>query len=159
MMGEDTLFIRRMTESDIAAVHEIERLSIAPPWTRQGFVDGLRNENAHFYVAEAERSGDGAEQERQVVGYCGLYTAADEGEISNIAVHPQWRGMGIADQILQTVLTDARENGTTQIFLEVRESNVPAIQLYEKHGFAAQGIRKNFYRDPKEHAVVMCCAL
>ena len=143
--------IRKMTVLDVEAVHEIECLSITPPWTKQGFEDGLANENAVFFVAE---STDG-----KILGYCGLYFAADEGEITNVAVHPDCRRCGIGDQIIEAVSADAKERGLARIFLEVRASNVAAQRLYEKHGFVAQGIRKNFYREPKEDAIVMACSL
>lgn len=147
---EQQMIIRKMKPEDIDAVHEIECLSITPPWTKQGFADGLANENACFYVAQTDV---------QVVGYCGLYFAADEGEITNVAVHPAWRKQGIADEIISAVLKDAQEKKLTQIFLEVRASNVPAQKLYEKHGFEPQGVRKNFYRNPKEDAIIMACFL
>lgn len=149
MKNNSSILVRKMTNRDVDAVHEIELLSITPPWSRQGFVDALANENAVFYVAEAEG---------QVVGYCGLYFAADEGEITNVAVMPDWRGCGIADQILEAVFEDAKEKQLSQIFLEVRASNIPAQKLYEKHGFTSCGIRKNFYREPKEDAIVMMCS-
>lgn len=140
------MIVREMTVQDIDAVHQIECASITPPWSKQGFADGLANENAIFFVAETEGT---------VVGYCGLYFAADEGEITNVAVDSQWRQRGIADRILEAVFEDADRKQLSQIFLEVRASNIPAQKLYEKHGFESQGIRKNFYRDPKEDAIVM----
>lgn len=162
MSETQTVIVRKMTTTDIDEVHQIEQMSITPPWTKQGFADGLANENAVFYVAEVNHLAQREEndtQSRRIVGYCGLYFAADEGEITNVAVDPMWRKRGMADRILQSVLTDAREKNLSQIFLEVRASNTPAQKLYEKHGFEPQGIRKNFYREPKEDAIVMCCFL
>ena len=178
------VLIRNMLETDIEAVYEIETQSITPPWSRQGFADALANDNAVFYVAEicdemhsasnwngdcispsSEQEADGNrpvlknEQKKKVVGYCGLYIAADEGEITNVAVSPAWRGMGIADQILAVVRGDAKVRQVARIYLEVRESNLPARNLYEKHGFEAAGLRKNFYREPTENAIVMMCSL
>lgn len=144
--------IRQMSASDITAVHQIECLSITPPWTEQGFAGALANENACFYVAESLDS-------YEILGYCGLYFAADEGEITNVAVHPKHRREGVADQILATVLQDAVQRKLSQIFLEVRASNTAAKKLYEKHGFEFQGVRRNFYRNPKEDAIVMACFL
>ena len=145
MQNSRAIVVRQMTLADVDAVHQIETLSITPPWTKQGFVDGLANANAKFYVAERN----------QIVGYCGLYFAADEGEITNVAVSPECRGRGIADAIIEHVLMDTCVMGLSQIFLEVRASNIPAQGLYQKHGFVSQGIRKNFYREPKEDAIVM----
>lgn len=167
MQSSRTIVVRKMNLSDVDAVHEIENLSITPPWSKQGFVDGLANENADFYVAEAieeviQNADSGSamcDSKKRVVGYCGLYFAADEGEITNVAVLPKCRGNGIADQILTAAFADAREKGLAQIFLEVRASNIPAQKLYEKHGFVSCGIRKNFYREPKEDAIVMMLSL
>lgn len=144
--------IRKMVPEDIPAVYEIECRSITPPWTKQGFVDALANENAVFYVAEHL-------EKKHILGYCGMYFAADEGEITNVAVHPDYRKQGVADQIIAAILQDGVQKGLTQIFLEVRASNAPAQKLYEKHGFKGQGVRKNFYRDPKEDAIVMAAFL
>ena len=101
-----------------------------------------------------------AEDTQQVpVGYCGIYLSLDEGEITNVAVRPECRKQGIADAILDTAFMEAQKRGAEKIYLEVRQSNIPAQQLYEKHGFESCGLRKNFYRKPTEHAIVMCCDL
>lgn len=160
--------VRKMNLSDVDAVHEIDIKSITPSWPRQGFVEALQNENAVFYVAEVCLGKDSKTESAgrkdvdasvMVVGYCGVYFAADEGEITNVAVDPAWRKLGIADKLLAVVLANAKLSGCATIFLEVRESNLSAQRLYEKHGFENMGLRKNFYREPQEHAVVMCCSL
>ena len=82
--------------------------------------------------------------------------AADEGEITNVAVKPEFRRCHIADEMLQALLSDSEAGGIRYIYLEVRVSNAAAIGLYEKHGFTRKGIRKNFYEKPQEDAYVMC---
>lgn len=167
MQNSSKIIVRSMNLSDVDAVHAIETASITPPWTKQGFADGLANENARFYVVEMISKEDNTPEhcesvgvdEKMLVAYCGLYFAADEGEITNVAVLPECRRQGVADALLEHVLDAAHKLGLSQIFLEVRASNVPAQELYKKHGFIHQGIRKNFYRDPKEDAVVMMCCL
>lgn len=116
------------------------------PWNRQGFAEALFLDNACFLVAV---------QEDTVLGYCGFYMAADEGEIINVAVRPQSQRQGIADQLMRAMLAEGRANGVSRFFLEVRVSNQAAIHLYEKHGFVRQGIRKHFYILPEEDAYVM----
>ena len=103
-------------------------------------------ENACFLLAEEENA---------ILGYCGLYMAADEGEIINVAVCPKFRKKGIGDLLLTALIEEGHRNGVCRFFLEVRVSNAAAICLYEKHGFVRQGIRKNFYQDIHEDAYVM----
>ena len=140
------LEIKRMTKEHLTSVAEIEAEVFSVPWTKQGFADTLTMENVIFLVAEDEGA---------VVGYCGIYLAADEGEITNVAVSPFWRRKGIADMLLRNLLDQAKKRGIIRFILEVRCSNKPAIELYQKYGFKTQGIRKNFYDKPKEDAYVM----
>ncbi|MCF2642977.1 MAG: ribosomal protein S18-alanine N-acetyltransferase [Lachnospiraceae bacterium] len=140
------LEIKRMTKEHLTSVAEIEAEVFSVPWTRQGFADTLTMENVIFLVAEEEGT---------VVGYCGIYLAADEGEITNVAVSPFRRRKGIADRLLGNLLEQAKKRGIIRFVLEVRCSNEPAISLYEKYGFKIQGIRKNFYDKPQEDAYVM----
>lgn len=142
------LLIREMTESDIPQVAAIEAESICPPWSEQSFQSAVAQPSNLFLVAETE---DG------IAGYCGMYTAADEGEITNVAVKKVYRKQGIGSRLMEAVTAAAIERGLTQIILEVRESNLSAKKLYIKHGFQPCGKRKNFYHDPDEDAVVMIC--
>ena len=91
----------------------------------------------------------------KVVGYCGYYFAADEAEITNIAVDSEYRNKGIAYQIMNSVFEKCISRNTRSMYLEVRKSNIYAIMLYKKSGFIESGIRKNFYSKPKEDALVM----
>lgn len=138
--------IRFMTVSDISAVSEIEKKSFSLPWSEKSFEESIGLSHTIFLVAE---------QKQQILGYCGMYQVFDEGDITNIAVLPEYRGMGIAGRLLEALFGYSAERGIADITLEVRESNAPAIHLYEKYGFERVGIRKNFYEKPVEHAVIM----
>ncbi len=140
------LQIRRMTEPDLDQVAAIAAAVFVSPWSRQGFAEALPMENACFLLAVENDT---------VLGYCGLYMAADEGEIINVAVRPDFQQQGIADKLLQELIAEGGRNGVHRFFLEVRVSNEAAIHLYEKHGFIRQGIRKDFYKELHEDAYVM----
>ena len=138
--------IIKMEESHIADVAEIEAEAFSAPWSAKSFNDTLTMEHALFYVALAEG---------EVVGYCGLYLAADEGEITNVAAAPGWRRQKIAQRLLQKTMAEAHDRGAQRIFLEVRTQNAPAVGLYQKAGFHTVGIRKNYYQRPLDDALVM----
>lgn len=138
--------IDRMREQDLSQVAALERQLFSEPWSEQGFRDTLGMDGVIFLVA---RDGE------KCMGYCGIYLAADEGEITNVAVHPDYRRKGIGSSLLQQLLQQAKEWGATHIFLEVRSSNEGAQMLYENFGFAVCGVRKNFYQMPTEDACVM----
>ena len=144
------MILREMLIDDLEQVMEIERELFHVPWTREGFFTFLTREDAMFLVVE---------EKGQILGYCGLLMVLDEGDITNVAVRPDYRKQGIADAILTEVLSEAWKRGAQTIYLEVRQRNIPAQKLYEKHGFVSCGIRKNFYRKPTEHAIVMSCDL
>ena len=140
------LTIQRMNREHLEAVAAIEADVFSTPWTKQGFADTLNMENVMFFVAV---------ENGNVVGYCGIYLAADEGEFTNVAVSSTYRRMGIADMLLKNLLKEATQKGAVRFILEVRCSNRPAIQLYKKFGFEIQGKRKDFYEKPKEDAYIM----
>ena len=140
------LQVREMMESDLSQVAEIAKAGFARPWSRQGFAEALLLDNACFLVAVDE--GD-------VLGYSGIYMAADEGEIINIAVSPKVQRRGVGKKLMSELLFEGRKNGICRFFLEVRVSNVAAIHLYESFGFAIQGVRKNFYKEINEDAYLM----
>lgn len=138
--------IDKMQEEDLDAVAAIEAQVFSMPWSKKGFADTLSMRNVIFLIAKE----DGV-----VKGYCGIYLAADEGEITNVAVAPAFRRQQVASHLLEKLLKMAKQEGTRRFILEVRCSNEPAIHLYEKYGFLVQGIRKGFYEQPKEDAYVM----
>lgn len=139
--------IRPMRVKDIDAILEIERLSFTTPWSRSAFLSELvENERAYYQVAWVGR---------QIAGYLGMWLVADEGHITNIAVHPRWRKLGVASRLLLAAAEVARERGALRLTLEVRVSNDAAQRLYRKHGFLPVGIRKSYYRDNNEDALIM----
>lgn len=138
--------IRLMTKDDLSSVASIERNIFSIPWSEKAFEDSLKNDNTIYVVTE--KDGD-------IAGYCGIYISFNEGNITNVAVLPECRRQGIAENMLMYILALAKEKGITDIILEVRETNVSAIALYEKIGFKEAGIRKNFYQKPTENALIM----
>ena len=92
-------------------------------------------------------------------GYGGLLTVLDEGQITNIAVHPNFRGMGVGKAILEKLIFESESRGIREISLEVRQSNLPAKALYQSYGFEIAGVRKGFYRHPAEDGLVMILSL
>ncbi|HHV74838.1 ribosomal-protein-alanine N-acetyltransferase [Thermoanaerobacterium sp. PSU-2] len=139
--------IRPMVKSDIDKVMEIEYLSFSVPWSFESFVmEVTKNSCAHYIVAEV----DG-----KVAGYGGFWVVVDEGHITNIAVHPDFRGKGVGSAIVEGLIELAKNKGITSMTLEVRESNLVAQSLYKKYGFRPVGKRRGYYQDNNEDAVIM----
>lgn len=123
-------------------VANIERICFAHPWSKQDLKNQLDLNTSHFLVAV---------EDGRAVGYMGLQVFSGEGYVTNVAVLPQYRQRGIAKALIDKAL----QNDMCFITLEVRESNTPAIRLYEKAGFKNVGTRPNFYTDPVENAIIM----
>ncbi len=139
------MILRRMTEADLDKVAEMEKEIFSTPWSKAGFEESLRQSYSHFYVVVMD----------DIVGYCGVHNLGGDGEISNVAVDEKYRGKGIAYEMLQFAMNEMRKEGVEAFTLEVRASNTPAIKLYEKLGFSNAGVRKNFYENPTEDAIIM----
>ena len=135
-----------MGREHLDAVCNLEELCFSVPWTRGMFGEELSFSFAAYYVAET-----GGE----IVGYGGIHIAADEGNITNIAVRPDMRRQGIAKKLLEHIINAAERAGVKYMTLEVRESNTPARELYSRFGFTDAGRRGRYYVDPAEDAVVM----
>ena len=133
----------------LAAVAELEASCFSEPWSR----------DALSLLLTEQASGVVLMQNGAVVAYGGVLWAPDEGQITNIAVSPDFRRRGFGEQILQALILLAKEKGALQLVLEVRASNEAAITLYEKSGFLMVGRRKAFYRAPREDALVMVLSL
>ncbi|MCD8217659.1 MAG: ribosomal protein S18-alanine N-acetyltransferase [Clostridiales bacterium] len=158
-MAEQIFYIRKMRCEDVPAVTALDRSVFSEPWTEAGFFSALAQEGNVFLVATsaaAERENGVSEK---VIGYCGLYVSADEGDITNVAVASQHRRGGVAAALIEEVKAAAGQRGVKQIFLEVRESNRAAQNLYLGAGFEFCGRRKSFYRKPTEDALLMTCRL
>ena len=137
-------------EELLPQIQKIEQQSFSVPWTEAMLRLQLSPDSHVFLTAEAEGT---------VVGYVGLMYVLDEGYISNVAVHPDWRRRGAADALLTALEARAKKLLLSFLTLEVRESNAPAIALYEKHGYRAVGRRKNYYEKPTEDAILMTLKL
>ncbi|HIY21632.1 MAG TPA: ribosomal protein S18-alanine N-acetyltransferase [Candidatus Flavonifractor merdigallinarum] len=135
-----------MDRGHIPAIAALERACFSRPWSEGALEEELYNDTACFLVAEGE---DGS-----VLGYAGLHVILDEGYIDNVAVDPAYRRQGVADALLDVFCRFGAEK-LAFLTLEVRESNAPAIALYEKHGFYTVGRRKDYYDDPKEDALLL----
>ena len=133
--------------ADIDAVARLESVAFADPWTRQAFEAALRERHARFRVARAP---DGS-----VVGYLIAWFVLDEAEIANVAVVPTARRRGIARALLEGVIAEARTSRIVRVFLEVRESNTAARELYASMGFMPIARRPRYYRKPVEDAIVL----
>lgn len=140
--------IRPMTENDAKAVAEISSLSFSSPWSTQSYIDEIKNPVSLYLVAAAED---------KIIGFIGTWNVLDESHITNVAVHPDFRKLSIGSLLLENLINVCQENYGTKIFdLEVRKSNIPAQKLYTKYNFKENGIRKAYYADNKEDAVLMC---
>lgn len=138
--------IKRLSEENSAAVAEIEKLCFSHPWSEATVSSEIKSGFADFF---------GAFCKDKLAGYIGGRTIAGETEIFNVAVAPEFRRNGMADALIKKFIEAVREKETQVIFLEVRTSNLGAINLYEKNGFVFCGIRKDYYTDPKENAILM----
>jgi ribosomal-protein-alanine N-acetyltransferase len=141
-----TMKIEPMQSAHIASVAELERVSFSVPWSENGLRDELDNENAHFLVA---LSGD------KLLGYMGVHEICGEAYITNVAVFPEYRRLGIGEALIDAATHGAESRGCEFITLEVRVSNTPAIELYKKEGYNVVGQRKKFYSNPTEDAFIM----
>lgn len=136
-----------MTGDHLDQVADIEKLCFSDPWSRRMLSEHLENECAATLVAQGA---DGT-----VLGYAGLLVVLDEGYITNVAVRPEYRRQGIASELLEVFRRFGEGNHMAFLTLEVRASNTAARALYQKHGYAEVGCRKNYYEHPKEDAIIM----
>ena len=150
----ETYTVRPMEERDLPQVASIEKLIFSRPWSREGFGAALSMPDNLYVVAveEGERNGDPGET---VIGYCGLYASFDEGEIVNVAVHPDHRRQKAAQKMLRCLIMEGTKRGLERFILEVRAGNLAAVRLYETLGFVKLGVRKHFYEAPTEDALIM----
>ncbi len=137
---------RNIKEDDIPKIVAIENETFSDAWTTQNLCETYHQEQAFISVAEA----DG-----ELVGYCIIYYVLDEGEMVRIAIDQKFRHQGIGQALLNYTGEVCQEKGVCKILLEVRESNVEARRFYVNYGFKEDGIRKKFYDNPKEDAVLM----
>ncbi len=140
--------IELMRIEDLEAVLEIEEVSFPTPWSRNSFLYELtENQRAIYLVAKNEFN--------KVVGYIGMWVVFDEGHITNLAAHPLYRRQGVGRTLLNELVAVARRNGVQYLTLEVRRSNLSAQDLYQKIGFVHMGVRRKYYLDNREDALIM----
>lgn len=134
--------IQKLTPDYVSAVAAIEKRCFSNPWSETAVNAELENHCSEIYIALVDGT---------AAGYANIYTVLDEMDIVRVAVLPEYRRQGIAAEMLKTVL--AEKQGT--VYLDVRESNHPAISLYKSLGFVDTGVRKNYYTNPTENAILM----
>ena len=140
------VIIKPLTDEYVDQVCVLEEEAFSMPWHKESFLEMIANENACYLVALAGE---------EVVASCGLRHIVGEGEITNVVTKNTLRGRGVGRQILLKLLEEGSKMGAEAYTLEVRVSNAPAIHLYESLGFVSEGVRKNFYEDPTEDALIM----
>ncbi|MEK3976704.1 MULTISPECIES: ribosomal protein S18-alanine N-acetyltransferase [unclassified Psychrobacillus] len=147
-METKTITYRKMTIEDIDQVLLIEEEAFTLPWTREAFEHEMStNLYSYYLVAETE--------EKDIVGYCGMWIVMDESHITNVAVAERMRGHKIGEGLMREAIRVVKEQKVVLMTLEVRVSNIVAKNLYYKLGFQDGGIRKNYYTDTQEDALVM----
>ena len=141
------MIFTEMNEKHVAQVAELEKLCFGTEaWSEKSVASELENKLALWLVAE---------EDGKVLGYVGSQTVMDETDMMNIAVHPDCRNRGIAIGLVGGLIEALKSRGSHSLMLEVRVSNEPARKLYEKLGFVQVGLRKNYYRNPKEDACIL----
>ncbi|MEE1010649.1 MAG: ribosomal protein S18-alanine N-acetyltransferase [Acutalibacteraceae bacterium] len=136
--------VEKMNISHIPRIADLEKECFSQPWSENALADELKNESSHFLVALCD----------EVMGYIGVQEICGEAYITNVAVFDKYRKLGIGRALIKAACDGANNRNCEFITLEVRESNLPAISLYESEGFEKAGIRKNFYSSPTENGVI-----
>ena len=143
-----TIHIRKMSITDLAAIMDIESKAYGEHhWSKESFYNELSNELAHYFAAVDDND--------KILGYAGCWQILEEAHITNIAVSPEFRKKHIGEALLKTIIQYCYDEKVKYITLEVRVSNNPAIKLYEKYGFKSLGVRKGYYQDNNEDALIM----
>ncbi|MBQ3551025.1 MAG: ribosomal protein S18-alanine N-acetyltransferase [Clostridia bacterium] len=144
--SENKLTVRPLDLNETELASACERLSLGhEAWSADGIMETMQRNGYYF----------GAFLGAEFVGHAGFTAVADEGYITNVAVLPQFRRNGAATELTKALISKAKELKLSFLTLEVRESNSAAIALYEKHGFLRVGLRKRFYSEPTEDAIIM----
>lgn len=144
--GIKGLIIRPMEEEDVVKASELEAATFSMPWKAEDFLEMVRATYAYYFVAQMAEN---------IVGIIGLRDICGEGEITNVAVSEDLRGLGIGRKLMQAALEQCGKLGIEAVTLEVRQSNEAAIGLYHAFGFESEGVRPGFYDNPKEDALIM----
>lgn len=140
------LHFRRMAPEDADAVEIVEKACFKIPWSRESFWKAAGNADTCYLLAV-----DG----EHIVGYAGCWLSFEEAQVTNVAILPEFRGKGIATKLMAELIRYVQKRGVTAMTLEVRPSNAPARALYARYGFKEAGVRKNYYQDDGEDAIIM----
>lgn len=138
--------IRRMEEKDLPLVADLETVCFTESWSYRILEAGIHSPYDTYFVLE---------QDGRILGYANLRILAGEGEIQRIAVLPEYRRLGAGRKLMDAMVEHARANQVYAITLEVRAGNQAARNLYESYGFASEAVRKGYYRNPPEDAIIM----
>ena len=140
------MIITKMLQCHVPQIAELEKICFNDPWSENSIASELDNRLSCWLVAIADD---------KVVGYVGSQTVLGETDMMNIAIHPDNRKQGIATELINALIEGLNERGSHSLMLEVRASNEPAKSLYLKLGFEVVGVRKNYYRNPREDALIL----
>ena len=135
-----------MSQCHVAHVAQLEKICFSDPWSENSVSSELKNSLSCWLVAE---------EDGEVAGYIGSQTVMGETDMMNVAVHPDYRRRGIGEKLVEALVEALKSRESHCLTLEVRASNAPAKALYEKLGFTQVGLRKNYYRNPKEDALIL----
>ena len=151
------IVIEPMRIRDVGAVLEVEKLSFTTPWSRAAFMSELLNNERAFYLVarNTARRGPLPWNTGQVIGYIGVWLIYDEGHITNVAVHPDYRQQGIGRRLMEAIEAVCVTKGVKRMTLEVRVSNLVAQRLYRDLGYISVGVRPGYYQDNNEDALIM----
>lgn len=142
------IVIEKAKACDLQEIADIEKEIFSTPWSLKNITDTFENKNNCFFVAKDLENGETA-------GHICLETVLDEGILTSVAIKEKYRNKGIAKKLMNSFIDEAKKRNIAFINLEVRASNEPAIDLYEKYGFEQVGVRKNYYSKPVEDALLM----
>lgn len=145
-MLNDKFIIRAMTEQDLDQIIEIEHEAFPTPWSRESYMGELKNRWASYLVCDYEG---------EVAGYAGIWVVFEEAHITNVAVNNKFRSLGMGKTLMSEAEKVARSKQANRILLEVRPSNERAVKMYKNLGYIATGLRKEYYSDNREDAIIM----
>lgn len=137
-----------MTDEDIDGVLNITNLCFSTPWSRSSISGELNNPLAKYIIAKDI-------EKNSVIGFIGVWIVVGEADITNVAVHPNYRKLGVGSKLLSSLINMCDDLNCSLINLEVRVSNISAQNLYKKFSFIENGLRKGYYEDTKEDAILM----
>ena len=155
--------IAMATEREISQIYNIEKEAFSPPWTHNALLNELSKDDSYFIIAKENTTklssivepSPACRAQHTILGFALMRQVGDDGELLKIATDKTARRKGVGDLLMTAVLDKAKSNSFPSVFLEVRSGNTAAIRLYKKHSFKEVRIRKNYYTNPIEDAVIM----